>query len=178
MSKKNITTIHYRRKRIGKTNYRKRLNLLKTDVPRLVIRRTNKNIVAQLVKYSPSGDVVTASATTAELKKLGWSHSCSNLPAAYLTGLLLAKKTDEKSAIIDLGLQTPIAGNKLFAAVKGAIDGGLEIGHEKEILPSEERIIGKHIVEHAKKTNNDKAKDVTVAFGAVKKKILEGVKEK
>ncbi|MFH0874345.1 MAG: 50S ribosomal protein L18 [archaeon] len=178
MSKKNITTIHYRRKRAGKTNYKKRLNLLKTDVPRLVIRRTNKNIVVQLIKYSPNGDVVLSSATTAELKKLGWTHSCSNIPAAYLTGLLLAKKTSEKSAIIDLGLQTPLGGTKIFAAVKGAVDGGLSIKHEKDILPSEDRIIGKHIAEYSKKTNNDKAKDVPKAFDDVKSKILEGVKEK
>lgn len=147
-------TVPYRRKREGKTNYRKRLELLKGRKERLVIRKTNKHLIMQLVAYEPDGDKVHAGVSSKKLEKLGWKHSSSNLPAAYLTGLLLAKEAQKKkitAAILDLGLQTPIKGSRLYAALKGAIDGGLDIPASEDVFPAEERLNGAHISEDVKK---------------------------
>ena len=57
MSIKKIRT-QYKRKREGKTNYKKRLKLLQSRTTRLVIRKSNKHIIAQLTNYYPDGDKV------------------------------------------------------------------------------------------------------------------------
>ena len=67
--------IPFRRKREGKTNYKKRIAFLTSEKPRLVIRKSLKNITAQIVIYEPKGDKVIASACSAELTKLGWKFS-------------------------------------------------------------------------------------------------------
>lgn len=161
--------VMYRRKREGRTNYRKRLKLLISGSPRLVIRRTNKNIIVQVVKYSENGDAVVVTANSSELKKHGWNHATGNLPAAYLTGLLVAKKALSKkteNAIVDLGLQTPSSGSRMYAAVKGAVDGGMTIPCSDEVFPSEERLKGAHIDAYRK---SDLVKD----FEAVKVKLMK-----
>ena len=141
-------TIPYRRKREGKTNYKKRLEMLKSRKNRLVIRKTNKHIVAQIANYHPDGDKIVAGVSSKQLESHGWKHSTKNLPASYLTGLLLAKKAKAAgvgSAVLDLGLQTPHKGSRLYAALKGAIDGGLDIPASEEVFPSEDRLKGGHI---------------------------------
>ena len=139
----------FRRKREGKTDYNKRLRLLKANKPRVVIRLSLKNIIMQVVEFHPTGDKILASASTKDLQKqFKWDGNRRNTPAAYLTGLLLAKKAQEKKikeAIVDLGLQQIIKGSVIAAAIKGAADGGLNIPHSPEIFPSDERIQGKHI---------------------------------
>jgi len=181
-------------KREGKTNYHKRLNLLKSDIPRLVIRISSKNILAQLVKYEPSGDVVLFAVSTKSLEKLGWKASRTNIPAAYLLGYLLAKKSLSKvpKAILDIGEAHSVAHSKIYAAVKGVIDGGVEVPMDESIFPSEERISGSHVKAYAEKLltedkeaynklfskyikNNLKPEDVTNHFNETKQKI-EGVK--
>lgn len=145
--------VMYRRKREGRTNYRKRLKLLISGSPRLVIRKTNKNILVQVVEYSDNGDKVIVTANSSELKKHGWNHATGNIPAAYLTGLLAAKKSLSKNksdAIIDLGLQTPSKGSRIYATVKGAIDGGMNVPCSEEAFPSMERISAKHIDDYKK----------------------------
>ncbi|MBS3112698.1 50S ribosomal protein L18 [Candidatus Woesearchaeota archaeon] len=152
-------TLGYRRKREGKTNYKIRLALLKSKQPRLVIRKSLKNITAQVVEYYADGDKVIITADSKELKKNGWKVTANNLPAAYLTGLLLAKKAlakGIKKGIADFGLQRSTKGSKLYALIKGAIDGGFEIACSEEILPSDERVSGKHIEEFAKSLASDK----------------------
>jgi large subunit ribosomal protein L18 len=161
--------IMYRRKREGRTNYKKRLKLLISGSPRLVIRRTNKNIIVQVVNYSDKGDAVVVTANSSELKKYGWNHATGNLPAAYLTGLLIAKKALSKKAdkaIVDLGLQTPSAGSRMYAAVKGAVDGGMTIPCSEEVFPKEDRLKGAHIDAYRK---SDLVKD----FDAVKAKLMK-----
>lgn len=143
-------TIPYRRKREGKTNYKKRLEMLKSRQHRLVIRRTNKHIVLQVTGYDPDGDKVVVGVSSKALEGMGWTHSAKNLPASYLTGLLLAKKAQEKgvkNAILDLGLQTPLKGSRLYAALKGAIDGGLDVPASEEVFPSEDRLKGSHVAD-------------------------------
>ena len=145
MSKNKIPQITYRRKREQKTDYKKRLALLKSKTPRIVIRKFNKNLVAQIVAYSEEGDKVTSFAHSKELEKYGWKNSKTNLPAAYLLGVLLSKKSKTKEAILDTGLHTPTKGSRIFAFVKGCVDGGMKVPHSEEALPSAERLSGKHI---------------------------------
>ncbi len=90
-----IKRVEYRRKRKGKTNYKKRLNLLLSNKPRLVIRKTLTNTIAQIVNYDENGDKTIISAKSSELTKIGWKMNTGNIPAAYLTGMLLAKKSKE-----------------------------------------------------------------------------------
>ena len=150
-------TVHFKRRKEKKTNYIKRLALLKSEKTRLVIRKSLSNISIQFINFKPSGDETIASASSKELKKIGWSK-CGNIPAAYLTGLLAGKKAREKNikeAVLDLGLQTSTKGSRLYAALKGVLDAGIIIPHSKEILPSEERIKGKHISEEVSKQFED-----------------------
>jgi large subunit ribosomal protein L18 len=143
-----LVSIPYRRKRQGKTDYRKRMSLLISGKPRLVIRRSRSHLLAQIVEYHENGDKVLALAHSSELRKQGWRFGTSNMPASYLVGLLLGKKAlskGVKDCIVDLGLQSPVPRSKLYAAVKGAVDSGLAIPHSKEVFPSDDRIMGKHI---------------------------------
>lgn len=72
--------VPFRRRREGKTVYRKRLKLLLSGKPRLVVRRFNSNILAQLVEYDPKGDRVIFTIHSNVLKKYGWKGHRGNLP--------------------------------------------------------------------------------------------------
>lgn len=146
--------VEYRRKRKRKTDYKRRLNLLKSGKPRLVIRKSNRYLLAQLIKYHPNGDKILCSANSQELKNFQWSFSLKNIPAGYLTGFLFglrAKKKKIEEGILDLGLQRPITGSRVYSVLKGVIDAGVRIPHSPEIFPSEGRIKGEHISQHTKK---------------------------
>ena len=169
MAKTKRYNVQYRRKRQGKTNYKKRLKLLLAEKPRLVIRVFLKNTYAQIVEYVPEGDNIVASATSRDLEKLGWKHNKGNVPAAYLTGLLAGKKAVEagvKEVILDLGLRSPSKGSRIYACLKGVVDAGLEVAHSEEIFPDESRIKGEHIAKYKK----DSA-DITKSFEEIKNKI-------
>lgn len=158
--------VPFKRKLEGKTDYRKRLALLKSGKPRLVVRKSLNNISAQIIAYETEGDKVLASAHSRELLKLGWKGRRRNLPAAYLTGYLCgqqAKKAGISEAIFDAGLYTSVKGVVIYAVLKGALDAGLNIPHNKSVFPAEDRIRGKHI----------KGKNIESEFEAVKKKIGE-----
>lgn len=158
-----------RRKREGKTNYKKRLKLLLSHKPRLVIRTSNSNTLIQIIDYDPKGDKTLVAAHSKELEALGWKFAKGNIPAAYLTGLLVGKKAKEKNikeAVVDLGLSSPITGSRIFAALKGVADQGIDISFSKEILPSDDRIKGQHIAEY----KSDKA-DLPKVFEDIKSKI-------
>lgn len=145
--------IPFRRKRSGKTNYKKRIAYLTSGLPRLVIRKSLKNIIAQIIIYEPQGDKVIASATSNDIKKLGWTCGGSNLPAAYLVGFLAGIKAKEakiNEAIADLGLYQNVSGSKIYAAVKGAVDAGLKVPLDQSVVPKEDRLKGKHITQHRK----------------------------
>jgi len=158
MSKKR-SVIQFKRRKLGKTNYHHRLSLLKSGKPRLVVRKSSRYIRAQIVVYSPKGDKVVATAVSKELTERGWKYSTKNLPAAYFTGVLCgarAKKAKVDTAILDLGISEPICGSKIYAVMKGVIDAGVKIPHDKKALPSEERLTGGHIREYAKLLAKDK----------------------
>ena len=144
--------VPFRRRRTGRTNYKKRRRLVISGIPRLVIRPTNKHLAAQLIEARPDGDRVLISAHSSELKKFGWAAPCGSLPAAYLTGLLMGRRAKAKgivSGILDIGLHFRGAGTRIFAAAKGATDGGLTVPHKEKTWPSPERLHGEHIAKYS-----------------------------
>ncbi|KAM0946514.1 putative ribosomal protein L5 eukaryotic/L18 archaeal [Dioscorea sansibarensis] len=133
-------------------------NKYNTPKYRFVVRFTNKDIIAQIVSASIAGDMVMAAAYAHELPRYGLEVGLTNYAAAYCTGLLLARrvlktlKMDEEyqgnveatgedfsvepaesrrpfRALLDVGLVRTTTGNRVFGALKGALDGGLDIPH-------------------------------------------------
>ena len=138
-----------RRHREGRTDYRKRISLLGSKQTRLVVRRSAKQIQVQFVEYSNNGDKILATTLSNELKKTyNWNYSIGSTPAAYLTGLIAGKKAQEKGikdCILDIGRQRATKGSNLFAAMKGVIDAGVSCPHNEEMMPADDRLMGKHI---------------------------------
>ena len=142
-----------RRRREGKTDYKLRMGLLKSGLARIIIRKTNKYFIVQAVESDEARDKVLAGVTSKELINLGWDKkfkgSLKSLPAGYLTGLLFAKKLRDKKInnkfILDLGLARTIHGNRLYAVVKGLVDGGVKLDVNEKVLPPEKRLKGEHL---------------------------------
>lgn len=189
--KSNRYTVAFRRKREGRTDYRRRMSLLKSGKDRLVIRKSLKGMIAQIVRYDQKGDIVMASASSNDLRKLGLKTSGSNVAVAYLVGLLLGKRASEKGinyAIVDIGLNSSTKGSKIYAVVKGAIDAGLDVPASPDMFPSKERLEGKDIMNYAKMVEKDKdamqfseyhknrilAEEIPKYFDDIKKKITGG----
>lgn len=143
-----------RRRRECKTDYRARIGLIKSSLPRIVIRKTNRYIIIQLVESKQAQDKVVLTTNTRELVKYGLNEkfigSLKSLPASYLGGLLMAKKIKKGKYIIDLGMANTRAGGRLSAAIKGLIDGGLDINVNEKIFPSEDRLSGEHLEKEVK----------------------------
>ena len=95
----------------------------------------------QIVESSAAQDKVISGTSSKSLLAKGWpkemSGSLKGLPAAYLTGLMLAKsvKGKVKECILDLGMQRNISKSRLYAGLNGFVDGGIQIPHSKDILP-------------------------------------------
>ncbi len=158
MKRWKIYKVPHRRRREGRTNYKKRLKLLMSGKPRFVVRRTSNNTVCQVVEYKKEGDVTLASADFHDLKKLGWKAHTGNVPASYLIGLicgLKAKKKKVKSAVLDIGFHTSVKGAGVYAALKGFIESGIDVPHSQDILPDDNRVKGIHIEEYAKKLRSE-----------------------
>jgi len=180
MVKAKIQIVQFRRKRERRTNYKKRISFLTSGKPRIVIRKSVCNINIQIIEYKPEGDNVLVSANSKELVKLGYSLNRGNIPAAYLTGLLLgqkAKKKAVKEAIVDIGLNTHVKGSKIYAALKGIVDSGLKVPCSKDIFPSEERISGAHISNYAEKLKKENKEKYEKQFSAYIKNKTEDVKK-
>lgn len=158
------TRVPFRRRREGKTDYRRRLALLKSGETRVVVRRTNGNVIVQFVGWAHEGDQVQATAVAQELAKLGWEGSAKNTPAAYLTGLLAGRRAAAagvESAVLDIGRHVPSKGSRVFAALKGVQDAGIEVAAgDEDIYPSEERLTGAFL-------------DLEANFNAVKDRISQ-----
>ncbi|MFZ0005551.1 MAG: 50S ribosomal protein L18 [Methanoregula sp.] len=166
--------VAFRRRREGRTDYYQRTKLVVADAPRMVVRRTNRHIIVQMVIAEMEGDKTLVSANSAELEKYGYTGATANTPAAYLTGLLFAakaKKAGQDRAILDIGLNRATPGARVFAALKGAVDAGLEIPYGEAIIPSEERIKGEHIAAHNKNAG-DIVKNVEQVAAAIKKELV------
>jgi large subunit ribosomal protein L18 len=159
MARKSKRIVEFRRKREKKTDYNNRIKLLLNDKPRLVVRKSSKNIQVQLISYEIKGDKIIVSAHTNELKKLGWNFSCGNIPAGYLIGYLMGKRLIAKGikkTILDIGLQAK--GDRLFSVLKGVTDAGVIVPHKDKVLPSDEKINGTHITQYVEKLSADKEK--------------------
>ena len=144
----------YRRKREGKTDYKLRLSLLKSEKLRLVVRKSLKNILVQAVQYAPNGDHTLLMINSKELEQYGWKGYKRNVPAAYLVGYLFgmkAKKIGMDNLILDKGLYVSRNGTIIYSVLKGVVDAGINIPHSGEIFPEEERLKGKHISEEIEK---------------------------
>ncbi len=144
--------VAFRRRREGKTDYKARMNLVDYDKSRLVVRVSNAHATVQVIDYAPEGDITVASAVSKQLSKYGYLGGSSNLSAFYLTAYLCAKRAlaaGVENAILDIGLKSPIKGSKVFAALKGAVDAGLEVPHGDFIFPEDERIRGEHVANYA-----------------------------
>lgn len=131
-----------RRRRESKTDYRARLALLKSEKPRFVARKTNRFIIAQVITSEIAQDKVIVGISSKFLLSKGWPEeakgSLKSIPAAYLTGLLLGKLAQEKGiseAIFDMGMYRNIQKSRIYAVLKGALDSGMVIPHNKAVLP-------------------------------------------
>lgn len=162
----------FRRRREGKTDYYQRKRLVaqhkaKYNTPkyRLVVRFTNKDIIAQIVSSQIVGDFVFTSAYAHELPRYGIKHGLTNWAAAYAVGLLVARRALQKLGLdetyqgveevegefelteavedaprpfkvfLDVGLTRTTTGARVFGALKGASDGGLYIPHSANRFP-------------------------------------------
>lgn len=163
----------FRRRVEGKTDYHKRLRLLKSRMTRCVIRATNNHIRVQFIESKLGGDKVLVSSHSKELpKKYAWKANTGNLPAAYLTGYLAgirAKKLKIDEAVLDLGLF--YHRNRVLAAVKGVIDTELEIPHKDKFFPEDidVRVKGSHIESYAKELKKTDPEKYDIIFSGYKK---------
>jgi large subunit ribosomal protein L18 len=135
-----------RRRKEGKTDYKLRLGLLKSSEPRVVFRKTNRYVIGQIVSSEVAQDKILFGVSSKDLLSHGWPKdsegSLKNIQACYLTGYLLGKKSKGiKKAIFDFGLQRNIHKGRIYAFLKGVIDSGLHVAHNKDALPSNERIM-------------------------------------
>ena len=166
MSKGPNYTVAKRRRREQKTDYQSRLKLLKSGETRIVVRTTNKHTRVHFTDLKQGSDESQYQTMSKQLEEYGWEHHTSNIPAAYLTGLLAGQKADVDKAVFDSGTRNLKPGSRRFAAVKGAIDAGVEIPVSEDSLPDENRLHGGHI-EKMKETN------ISENFEQVKQNILE-----
>ncbi len=166
--------VPFRRRREGKTNYYRRLKLLLSEKPRMVVRRTNRQVIIQLVEAEMTGDRTLVAAYSSELPAYGYTGATANTPAAYLTGMLFARKALEagyEDAILDIGLHQASVGARVFAALKGAVDAGLEVPHGEHILPDEDRVSGAHIAAYAPDRAGNIVENVKMTAESIMKEL-------
>ncbi len=167
--------VPFRRRHEGKTDYYKRMALLSSGTPRMVVRKTNRQIIVQLVVAEVEGDRTLVAAYSAELAGYGYEGPTASTPAAYLTGMLFAVKAMKEGydgAILDIGLARAKPGARVFAALKGAVDGGLDVPYGESILPDEERLKGAHIAEYAPEKAGNLVANVEATALAIKKELV------
>eukprot|EP00210_Caulerpa_lentillifera_P002953 g2820.t1 len=128
---------------------------------RMIVRFTNKDIICQIAYATLQGDVIIAAAYAHELPRYGVKVGLTNYAAGYCVGLLLARRLLTKLGldtayvgleeatgedynveeegerkpfycILDTGLVRTTSGAKVFACLKGALDGGLDIPHKEK----------------------------------------------
>jgi len=136
-------------------------NKYNTPKYRLVVRFSNADVICQIVAAKITGDVTLTAAYAHELPKYGIKHGLTNYAASYATGLLVARRHLKKlgldskyqghtkvtgedyhveplddgprpfCALLDVGLVRTTTGHRVFAAMKGALDGGVDIPHSE-----------------------------------------------
>ncbi len=129
--------------------------------------REHQDVVCQIFSADMTHDVCVASAYSHELSRYGVKNGLTNYAAAYCTGLLLARRVNKKfnlkyegtsvvngesyhveasadgpkpfKALLDVGLARTTTGARIFGALKGAVDGGLDIPHNERRFPGSSR---------------------------------------
>lgn len=154
-------TDYYARKRLTIQDK----NKYNTPKYRLVVRLSNRDVTVQVAYSRIEGDHIVCSAYSHELPKYGIKVGLTNYAAAYATGLLLARRLLKKLGLdslyegtsevtgdeynvegvedgpgafrcyLDVGLNRTTTGARVFAAMKGAVDGGLNIPHSMKRFP-------------------------------------------
>jgi len=140
-------------------------NKYNTPKYRMIVRSSNTDICCQIAYARLEGDIVICAAYSHELPRYGVKVGLTNYAASYCTGLLLARRILQKfnldtvyegndeingemynvednddgpgafRACLDIGLARTSTGAKVFAALKGAVDGGLDIPHSEKRFP-------------------------------------------
>ena len=135
---------------------------------RLCVRITNKDVICQFIQPKITGDHCLCAAYSHELPKYGVEVGLTNYAACYATGLLAARRLLKKmgmdemyegqeeadgemflvehedgprpfTAVLDVGLVRTTTGNRVFGALKGAVDGGINIPHSEKRFPGYDR---------------------------------------
>jgi len=187
-------TDYYARKRLTTQDK----NKYNTPKYRLIVRFTNKDIICQIAYAKIEGDVIVCAAYSHELPRFGVKVGLTNYAASYCTGLLVARRLLTKLKLadtyagqtevdgehytvesvddgpgafrcyLDVGLNRTSTGARVFGALKGAVDGGLDIPHSTSRFPgyddeSDEyaaevhrnHIFGLNVSEYMKTLNDD-----------------------
>ncbi|XP_075226260.1 ribosomal protein L5 [Lycorma delicatula] len=140
-------------------------NKYNTPKYRLIVRLSNKDITCQVAYSRIEGDKIVCAAYSHELPKYGIKVGLTNYASAYCTGLLLARRLLKKLGLdtlytgtievtgeeynvealdegpgafkcyLDVGLMKTSTGARVFGAMKGAVDGGLNIPHSVKRFP-------------------------------------------
>lgn len=187
-------TDYYARKRLCVQDK----NKYNTPKYRMIVRFTNKDITCQIAYARIEGDVIIAAAYAHELPRYGVKVGLTNYAAAYCTGLLLARRLLKKFGLdgtyqgqtevdgdtynvedvdgepgafrcfLDVGLARTTTGARIFGAMKGAADGGLDIPHSNKRFPGydgesnefnaevhRDHIFGKHVGNYMRQLQDD-----------------------
>ncbi|GER57331.1 60S ribosomal protein L5 [Striga asiatica] len=173
------------------------------------------DIHIMIVSASITGDHVLSAAYAHELPRYGLEVGLTNYSAAYCTGLLLARRVLKKlemdqeyegnveatgedysvepaesrrpfRALLDVGLLRTTTGNRVFGALKGALDGGLDIPHSdkrfagfnkdnKQLDPEVHRkyIYGGHVAAYMNTLMEDEPEKYQSVFSQYIKKGVE-----
>jgi len=173
-------------------------NKYNTPKYRMVVRFSNKDICCQIAYAKIEGDEIVCAAYAHELPRYGVKVGLTNYAAAYCTGLLLARRMLQKLELdkiyegqtevdgeeymvesednqpgafhcfLDVGLVRTTTGARIFGALKGAADGGLEIPHSTKRFPGydneagefnaevhRDHIFGKHVSDYMTMLKDD-----------------------
>jgi large subunit ribosomal protein L5e len=172
-------------------------NKYKTPKYRFVVRITNTDIVCQIFSADLTHDVCMLAAYSHELPRYGVKVGLTNYAAAYCTGLLLARRINKKlgldyegqpevdgedfnveadpegkapfKALLDVGLRRTVTGARIFGALKGACDGGLDIPHNDRRFPGSECNAGDY--------SADAEKHKSYIFAGHVKEYMEALQE-
>jgi len=181
---------------------------------RLAVLFSNKDICMQVIRATIAGDIVESAAYAHELPKYGLKVGLTNYAAAYCVGLLIARRTLKKfgldeqyegqtevtgedynveagegarpfKANLDVGIKRTSTGAKVFAAMKGACDGGLDVPHnekrfagydkEGKELDSEvlqKYIMGEHVAEYMSEMRDEEPEKYEEHFSSY---VAEGI---
>jgi large subunit ribosomal protein L18 len=69
-----------------------------------------------------------------------------------------------EEAVLDIGLAASVSGSRIFAALKGMVDAGMDIPHGESAIPQEERISGAHISDDVASSVEKARKKIEGAF--------------